>query len=267
VRPVKTVLINDVDIAFDSQGAGPETLVLVHGFTGSSLDWTDVVALLAPHVEVVTYDQRGHGNSTNTGDEATYTFEQLIADLTAFVDSIGLTEPFHLLGHSMGGMVAMRWALAHQQRLRSLILMDTGAEPLAAAEQMFAPMMELAATQGMAPLIDAMERFTPVPDGAYGEELRRRNRWKLEHMDPRAFVGLGREIARVPGVLEQLGQLELPTTVLVGADDAPFVDISARMTATIPGARQVTFAGAGHCPQEDDPAAWADAVLAHLRRA
>jgi pimeloyl-ACP methyl ester carboxylesterase len=264
---VKTVRINDVDLAFDSAGEGPETLVLVHGFTGSSLDWTDVVPLLAPYVEVVTYDHRGHGNSTNTGDEATYTFDQLVDDLSGFVTAIGLTEPFHLLGHSMGGMVAMRWALAHQEQLRSLILMDTGAEPLTAAEKMFAPMVELASTQGMGAIAAAMEQVAPVPAGARGDEIRRRNRWKLEHMDPAAFIGLGRDIGRAPGVLHRLGQLELPTTVLVGENDTPFVDISAKMTTAIPGAEQVTFAGAGHCPQEDDPARWTEAVLAHLRRA
>lgn len=264
---MKTVNVNGVDLAWESHGDGPETLVLVHGFTGSSLDWTDVVALLSPHVEVITYDHRGHGNSTNTGDAASYTFAQLVDDLSAFVQAMGLGGPFHLLGHSMGGMVAMRWALANQNHLRSMILMDTGAEPMAGAAQMFAPVIELARTQGMGPVIEAMEQFAPVPPGARGEEIKARNRWKLEHMDPVAFVSLIGEIGSAPGVLSRLAELEVPTTVFVGSNDAPFIDISAQMTAKIAGAQQVTFEGAGHCPQEDDPAAWTEAVLAHLKRA
>ena len=167
----------------------------------------------------------------------------------------------------MGGMVVVRWALAHQDRLRSLILMDTSAEPLTGAERMFAPMIELARTQGMAPLIEAMEKFTPAPVGARGDEIRARNRWKLEHMDPVAFTTLAHELSTAPGVLDRLSTINVPTTVLVGEDDAPFIEPSAQMTAAIPGAQQVTFAGAGHCPNEDDPAAWTAAVFAHLDRA
>src|SRR6478752_1793566 len=78
LHPVmETVRVNGVDLAWESHGDGPDTLLLVHGFTGSSLDWIDVVPLLSPHVRVVTYDHRGHGESTNTGDIATYTFSQL----------------------------------------------------------------------------------------------------------------------------------------------------------------------------------------------
>ncbi|MFT3855182.1 MAG: alpha/beta fold hydrolase [Ilumatobacteraceae bacterium] len=260
---MQTVTVNDVDLAWDSHGDGPDTLLLVHGFTGSSLDWTDVVDGLAPHVRVVTYDHRGHGESTNTGDEATYTFDQLAADLTGFVDAIGLDAPFHLLGHSMGGMVGMRWGLADQARLRSLILMDTGAEPMTGAEKMFGPAIEVARTHGMDALAELMADLSPARPPA----IAARNRWKLQHMDPAAFAGLGRQIATVPGVLSRLHEITVPTTVFLGTEDQPFVEISAQMAEAIPGAELVTFEGAGHCPQEDDPAAWTDAVLRHLRRA
>lgn len=260
------VHVNGIDLAWTDHAGPGATLLLVHGFTGSSLDWTDVVPLLTPHVRVVTVDQRGHGETTNTGDPAGYTLAQLVDDLSGFVDAVGL-DRFHLLGHSMGGMVVVRWALAHQDRLRSLVLMDTSAEPLTGAERMFAPMIELARTQGMARLIEAMEKFTPAPVGARGDEIRARNRWKLEHMDPVAFATLAHELSTAPGVLDRLSTINVPTTVLVGEDDAPFIEPSAQMTAAIPGAQQVTFAGAGHCPNEDDPAAWTAAVFAHLDRA
>ena len=57
----------------------------------------------------MTYDHRGHGESPNTGDAATYVFDQLVADMAGLVDSLGLGQ-FDLLGHSMGGIVAMRYA-------------------------------------------------------------------------------------------------------------------------------------------------------------
>ena len=88
-----------IEIAYQVHGTGDPHLVLVHGFTGSSLDWVDVVDALAQHRTVVTFDHRGHGQSTNTGDAASYTFDRMADDLTALVDHLAL-DRFHLLGHS-----------------------------------------------------------------------------------------------------------------------------------------------------------------------
>ncbi len=70
-----------------------------------------------PARRVLTLEHRGHGHSTNTGDAPTYTFDQLVLDLTAVVDALDL-DRFDLLGHSMGGTAATRYALAHPERLR-----------------------------------------------------------------------------------------------------------------------------------------------------
>ena len=82
--------------------AGTPTLVLCHGFTGSSLDFSLEVDALAADRRVVTLDQRGHGHSTRTGRLEGYAIEQLSADLTAFLEAVG-EGPVDLLGHSMGG--------------------------------------------------------------------------------------------------------------------------------------------------------------------
>jgi pimeloyl-ACP methyl ester carboxylesterase len=113
----------EVTIVGDRGGDG-EPLVLVHGFTGGRLDWVDVIDELRASSDVIRFDNRGHGESTNTGDEASYTIDALTADLLAIVDELDV-ERFHLLGHSLGGIVSMRFATTHVARLRSLILMDT----------------------------------------------------------------------------------------------------------------------------------------------
>ena len=126
------VEVGEVVLRYDELGTGDPPLLLLHGFTGAAVDFVDVAPELARDRRVVLYDQRGHGDSTNTGDASTYTFDQLTADLAGFVAARDLA-PFDLLGHSMGGIISMRYVLAHPERVRSLVLMDTGRRARGAA--------------------------------------------------------------------------------------------------------------------------------------
>ena len=125
----KTFHVNGVDLAWSERGSSPEgtpTLVLCHGFTGSSLDFALEVDALASDRRVVTLDQRGHGASTGTGRLEGYTIEQLTADLSSFIEALG-DGPVDLLGHSMGGRVVMGVVAHRPDLVHSLILMDTTA--------------------------------------------------------------------------------------------------------------------------------------------
>ncbi|MFM8304483.1 MAG: alpha/beta fold hydrolase, partial [Actinomycetota bacterium] len=92
------------------EGDGP-ALICVHGFGGAKEDFADHVATLAARATVVTLDLRGHGDSTGPDDPAEYSLDGLAADVIAVADTLGL-ERFRILGHSMGGMVVRRVALA-----------------------------------------------------------------------------------------------------------------------------------------------------------
>jgi pimeloyl-ACP methyl ester carboxylesterase len=123
----RTLPVNGVDLAWSEQGSGGTTLVLCHGFTGSSHDFALEVDTLATKRRVVTLDQRGHGHSTKTGTLDGYTIEQLSSDLAGFLDTVGGGVPVDLLGHSMGGRVVATMVLQRPELVRSLILMDTSA--------------------------------------------------------------------------------------------------------------------------------------------
>jgi pimeloyl-ACP methyl ester carboxylesterase len=253
----------EVDLAHAVHGDG-FPLLLVHGFTGSSLDWTDVVEPLARDRRVVTLDHRGHGESPNTGDAATYTFDQLVADMTRLVDDIGL-ERFDLLGHSMGGVVAMRYTLRHPERVRSLILMDTAAGAQPGAADLLRGGFELVRTQGMLALYEVIQPF--LGTGERADVMRQRQRTKLEQMDPVAFTELGEELLTYPSVLEQLVTLHIPTTVIVGENDNGLRAAADALGTTIPGAVLVVIPAAAHSPQDENRDAWLAAVEAHLTRA
>jgi pimeloyl-ACP methyl ester carboxylesterase len=256
--------------AYYDIGRGGTPLVLVHGFTGGKLDFHDQIGWFADTRRVLAPDQRGHGETTNA---APYALDQLVADLAGFLDRTDV-DRCHLLGHSMGGMVAMRFALAHPERLASLVLMDTMAEPISVMPRDAREhMRRQLADAGMASLVPTFKAAPTTPSVQRGidflgeAEHWRRIEEKLGQMDPHAFVDLGAEIGDQRPLLDALPGIRCPTTVLVGADDVPFVAPSQRMTAAIPGARLVVIPDAAHCPQYENATAWRAAIEAHIVRA
>src|SRR5687768_17165946 len=93
---------------------------------GSRRDFAHVLPALEKLAPVHAYDQRGHGSARDRGASGSIDLELLSADLSAELDERSIRRA-HLLGHSMGGMVALRLALSHPDRVASLILMCTGA--------------------------------------------------------------------------------------------------------------------------------------------
>src|SRR5207249_4940352 len=104
-------------------------LLLVHGFGGAKEDFADHIAALARDHTVVAFDHRGHGESDKPTDPAAYSLARLARDVLGVADAVDLPT-FRLLGHSMGGMVARKVALANTDRLDALIMMDTTAGPI-----------------------------------------------------------------------------------------------------------------------------------------
>jgi pimeloyl-ACP methyl ester carboxylesterase len=270
--------LGEVEIEWEQTGSGDRPFVLVHGFTGSRDDWADVLPALAELGPTVTLDQRGHGGSTNPGTPEAYSLEQLVLDLTRFLDAVGI-ESCDLLGHSMGGMVCLRLLLAHPERIASLVLMDTAAGPIASGvRKIFEIGGKIAREQGMAALFAAMRaQMTGDPDrpaaarraeetmGAtrYWERIRA----KIEAMDPEAFATLGPLLADHDGVEGRLAEIRCPTTVMVGAQDTAFLAPARELEAGIPGARRVEIPDAAHSPQIENTELWLAAIRDHLARA
>lgn len=264
------MLINGLDLNVIDEGTSDVPLVLVHGYTGGASDWDDVAPSLATSRRVIRYDHRGHAQSPNTGDKTSYTFDALVADLAALVDELGVQQ-IDLLGHSMGGVTVMRYVLAYPERVRSLVLMDTGAEPSGSLpEELIDGLAQKGREEGMQVVVDVMAPFI----GALQEklsperraELHERYMQKMPNMDPEAFSAFARELNVYPSMVSQLHTINCATTVIVGENDHGLRAASEVMAKKIPDAELVVIPGAGHSPQEDDPAAWIAAVEKHLVR-
>ena len=273
------VAVNGIEIAYDDFGAGDSEsrpLVLVHGLTGHRADWDvrrdDLVGLgrsLAP-------DLRGHGDSSNTGDASSYRFAQLVEDLAGFLDALSI-DRCDLLGHSVGGMIALRFSLAYPERVASLVAMDTAPfAPVGYSRSLFERAGAYAREHGMAALQARAEEAAksgkrpPSPADRHIEGWADRywthHRLRYCAMDPLAYQELGCEMVDQPGVANRLGEIACPSLVLVGSDDTEFLPGADAIEQGIPGARRVTIENAGHHPHQENPAAWTRALQDHLAR-
>ncbi|HEY8493499.1 MAG TPA: alpha/beta hydrolase [Myxococcota bacterium] len=274
-----TVRAGDLAMSYLEAGAGARPFVLVHGFTGSSDDFADVLPALAAHGRTLAPDLRGHGATSRPGAASDYTFERLADDVIGFLDALGV-ERCDLLGHSMGGVVAQLVALRAPERVASLVLMDTAAGPvLREARPFLEGAARIALGSGMEALFQ-LQRANFAGQAARAPALARcvermgeerfwaRMRAKTLAMDPVAFATLGPLLCTHEGVERRLGEIRCPTTVLVGAQEsAPLAHGARALAAGIPGARLVVIEDAAHSPQLENPEAWLAAVTEHLSHA
>jgi 2-succinyl-6-hydroxy-2,4-cyclohexadiene-1-carboxylate synthase len=274
---MQRVRVNGIELAFEEHGSGARPLVLLHGFTGYRQDFATQVAALAAQGRVILPDLRGHGDSGRSSP-ADYTLRQLQEDLLGLLDAldVGCCD---LLGHSMGGMVALRAVLGAPERFGSLILMDTAPGPLPWVDrEQLALASRVAREAGMKTLAtilrarakDDPERGEPDRrlEASWGEE--RFWQWRESRvavMDPNAYEAFGRALVEQEDVTPRLASIGVPTTVLVGERDREFRGPAERLAREIPDAFLVVLPEAGHQPQLEAPAAWLAAVTAHVERA
>jgi pimeloyl-ACP methyl ester carboxylesterase len=271
------VRANGIEIAFESHGEGERPLVLVHGFTGCRRDFATQLPELARHGRVLAPDLRGHGES-GRGDAASYRLEALVADLLGFLAALGV-ERADVLGHSMGGMLALRAALAEPNRIASLVLMSTSAAPLGFIDRaQLALAGRVAREAGMAALAQIL-RARAADDPTRGEPDRRvEAEWGEERfwawrtarvaaMDPAAYEPLALALAEQDDLTPRLAEIACPAAVIVGELDRDFRGPSDALARQLPDARLYVLPRAGHQPQHEAPEAWRAAVLEHLTRA
>lgn len=272
-RP-KRVNVNGIEIAYDEFGsAAPAArpFVLLHGLTGHRGDWDERSDDLAALGRCLAPDLRGHGDSSHLGP---YSFRQLVDDLRGFLDALEV-DACDLLGHSFGGMVALRFTLAEPDRVASLVAMNTSPfAPTGYSRKLFEVGGAYAREHGMSALqarVEASAKSGKRPPSLADRHLERwAERYWAHHrrrywaLDPLAYEEMGFEMVDQPGVQDRLGEIACPTLILVGADDSSFLAGADALEAGIRGARRVTIENAGHHPHQENPEAWVQALRDHL---
>ena len=276
----REVVANGVRVALAEAGAGGRPLLLVHGFTGAKEDFTDFLEPLAAlGWHAVAPDNRGHGASDSPAGTESYSLDLFASDTLGVAGQLWPGRPFVLLGHSMGGMIAQVLAVRAPERLAGLILMDTGHGRLNIPTDQLEKIDAIVQEIGTAGLADIQARQTapgPLDSPAHLELMAERpgyrefNDRKLRAASPDMYRAMIKVIAGADDRLGTLAAIRVPTLVIVGEQDAPFIKASENMAKTIPGATLAVLADAGHSPQFENADAWWDAMsgfLASLDRA
>jgi pimeloyl-ACP methyl ester carboxylesterase len=234
---------NGARIFYSSEGEGPAVL-LSHGFSATSEMWAGQIAAFRSRNQIIVWDMLGHGQSDSPDDPTLYTPEGAVADMAAILDACGVQSAV-LGGHSLGGFMSLAFNMKFAQRVRALMLFNTGPgyKSDEAREQwnvMAHKQARAFANKGLAALGNSEEMQLGTHRSALG----------LEHG---ARGMLAQQDAQV---MDSLPHIRVPTLVLVGEKDRPYLAAADYMTGKIPDSRKVMIADAGHAANIHQPAAF-----------
>jgi len=262
---VPTVRLNDLTVNYSLEGDGAETLVLVNGLADDLESWGfQMPDLLEAGLRVLRFDNRGIGATDRPAGP--YTARQLADDTKALVDHLEL-DRFHLLGVSMGGMIAQEYALAYQQDLASLTLACTYAAPGPFCSRMFALWADMARQMGVPAVMRdvtlwafTVPFFSDRPDEAAEFET------AMAGLDQSLEAYLAQlNVIQTHDTTQRLAGIGVPTLVLAGEEDILIpVRLSRSLHDAIPGARWATVPG-GHACLWESPGPFNQTVVEFVR--
>jgi pimeloyl-ACP methyl ester carboxylesterase len=241
-----------VGLYYEVHGEGPVVL-LTHGYSATSEMWRGQVGPLSQGRRLLIWDMRGHGRSDYPADPAAYSEAATVADMAALLDAVG-AETAVIGGLSLGGYMSLAFHRRQPRRVRALLILDTGPgfrndEARAAWNQRALDTARGFETEGLRRLRAlSPERATSTHRSAEGL----------------AYAARGMLAQQDAAVIDSLPTIAVPSLVVVGAEDKPFLAASDYMAAKIPGARKVVIPGAGHAVNLDRPAEFNAAVLDFL---
>ncbi|MNN22409.1 3-oxoadipate enol-lactonase 2 [compost metagenome] len=260
---METVTVNGITMAYEDRGQG-DTVVLLHGFCGSSAYWEIVQPLLVQSYRVIIPDLRGHGASG--APIGAYSIDQMADDVLQLLEKLEINK-FALLGHSMGGYIALSIAERFPERLSGFGLVHSTAHPDSdeAKEKRLQAVANIAAS-GITTFVDGL-----VP-GLFAKELRITNE---KYVNRAIEIGYGTPPHGASGAAlamreradrrEVLSSTALPVLLVAGENDGV---VPKERTFTAEGANitQVVIAGAGHMSMYEAPEKLVEAIAGFLSK-
>jgi pimeloyl-ACP methyl ester carboxylesterase len=245
---------NGVEIYYEVHGSGTP-LLLTHGYSSTSAMWEGQVEVISKQYKLITWDMRGHGKTDYPDDPSAYSEPHTVADMAAILDKVaGPGSKAIVGGLSLGGYMSMAFYNAHPDRVVSLLIIDTG------------PGFKKDAAR------EAWNQYARKT----GDDFDRNGLGPLQNMSPErsqvshrnakgiANAARGMLSQRDPHVINSLGNIKVPSMVLVGEDDKGFLAATDYMASKIPDAKKVVIPRAGHASNIDNPEAFNRELMAFL---
>jgi pimeloyl-ACP methyl ester carboxylesterase len=261
------VNINGAQIYYETAGKGTP-FVMIHAGVADSRQWNNEFAFFAQHYQVLRYDMRGYGKSEPVDGEFSH-----MSDLVSILDALEIQEPVVIMGCSMGGGLAMDFALTYPSRVKALIMVGSGPSGLkldvstpakfAEAEKAFeAGDFDLVAEIETQIWFDGTNRTPEQVNQAMRKLAYEMNRQALSY----EAMGLGKRLPNTEIMaFDRLQNLDIPVLVIVGTQDTPYILAAADyMVEKIPSARKAEVEDAAHLSNMDQPHEFQTIVKAFL---
>lgn len=256
--------VNGIEVNYQLEGDGPETIVLVNGLADDLETWVfQMEDLLGAGYAVLRFDNRGVGSTS--APPGPYTSRMLADDTRGLVDWLGLSS-FHMMGVSMGGMIAQEYAINHGDTLKTATLVCTYAAPGPFCSRMFSMWADMAPVNGV-PFImrDVTLWAFTVPFFEEREEDLKEFEAAMADLPMSVEAYLAQlNVIQTHDATDRLNRITVPTLVLSGEQDILIpVRLAKRLKERITGAEWATSKG-GHACMWEHPAEFNRTYLAWL---
>jgi len=253
---METIHVNGIRLAYERRGSGAP-MVLLHGFPLDHHLWDDVAPLLSDTFELIIPDLRGFGGSSTV--DSFYVMEDFAADIAVLLDQLQIQKAA-IVGHSMGGYVALAFTRLYPERVTGLGLISSQvvADAPDRKEGRYKSAAEVA-DKGIGSVVATM-----TPKFTSDARLQEFARQSMEQQQPAAYIGALKAMAERVDSTPLLSSLNIPVVLVHGdADSLIPIDRAREVKAAVPKAHLVEISGAGHMPMMESPEQTAGA-LKHL---
>ncbi len=249
--------INGTTLYYEEHGEGDETLFFGHGVLLNHHLFDEQVAFLKDQYRCIVWDFRGHGESEVATDG--YDLNNQALDVVKLADHLGI-DKFHYAGLSMGGFIGIRLGIHHQERLRTLILIDTTSQPKSTLDKLKFAITDMVVKQsGLKPwakfVIESYFGKTFCNDENSRDKYQQWTHY-IGEIDVDGATRANKVVTNREDVTDQLYKIEVPTLIIVGDEDVLTPIGHARnMADHIPHSKVAVIPYAGHCSTVEQPEA------------
>ena len=262
------IRVNDVELFYEEKGSGSEVMLFSHGYLMDHTMYDAQIESFQEQFRCIAYDQRGHGRSQAITSE--YDIDAIVNDAVGLIEALDIA-PVHFVGLSTGGFVGLRLALRRPDLLKSLVLIDTSADPEEKEKiKQYNLMLKTVNLVGWRPVIG---RVMPIlfyevflKDAKRQAEVKK---WRniITGHSVKAVTAFAKAIFYRDTVVDQLGSIKTPTVVIVGKHDAATpTNYAQTMADKIHDTRLRVIPDAGHSSPVEKPQAVTQAMRGFYER-
>ena len=263
---MRTTTAGDITLYYEQHGQGPD-LVLIGGLTSDHQIWRSALRTFSQHYRVLIFDNRGAGQSSSP--DYPYTIEMMANDTLNLMDALHIKKA-HILGHSMGGGIAMQLALLAPDRVDKLILVSSRPKISAVAAMLFGMREKLQKLNVPEELL--AEYTMPI---LFGDRFLQNNmnikgfaQWTVRNPHPQTPIGYKHQLhaSSTRDIIDELPNITADTLIINGTEDVLVpITYADKLSQQFPNARLALIPDCAHMPHVEQPEAFEKAVMGFIR--